>query len=637
MTRKTKAKQPKVLAKYMKKKLAIVFMVIVILLFGLNIRLAYINYKDSNAYAITVLGQQQYVTTMIPFRRGDILDRSGNVLATSVQVYNLVLDPYIMLSKSDYLEPTINALIQCFPQLEESDIREIISENKNSRYIVKLKQLTYNEIKDFQAMQDEDGDIQGVWFETEYKREYPYGIVGSDVVGFVYDGNVADWGLEGYYNDELNGTEGREYGYVNSDNVQEKIVKEAVDGNTVVSTIDLQIQNVIEKRLQEYIDQYHPKNAAIVVADPHTGEILGMTCNEEYDNNNPRDLSPWYTEEELKDMSDAEMFEVLNGIWRNFCVSDSYEPGSTMKPFTVAAAYEENLVTAGTTFECDGYESVGGWTIWCWEHGGHGTLNLTESLMQSCNDALMDIGRRLGATLSEQYQNLFGFGYLTGIDLPGETEGIVTSAERMDEATLVTNAFGQNINVNMIQMVAGFSALINGGYYYQPHLVSEIRTANGAVVKQNDSILMKQVITEETSEYIRYALRETAEEGTGNRATVEGYICGGKTGTGETFDENGERSSEEYVISFIGYAANEEDYPEIVCYVLADGAQGLADPTDNGSTCTLWRNVMTDLMPIINVYSVEENGGAAGTVSTDADSGADADGDADADGAGTEG
>lgn len=617
MAGKTKAKQPKVLAKYMKKKLAIVFMVIVLLLFGLNIRLAYINYKDSDAYAVTVLGQQQYVTTMLPFRRGDILDRNGNILATSIQVYNLVLDPYIMLSDSDYLEPTVKALIQCFTQLEESDIRGIISENKNSRYIVKLKQLTYDEIKDFQAMQDEDRDIQGVWFETEYKREYPYGIVGSDVVGFVYDGNVADWGLEGFYNDELNGIDGREYGYVNSDNMQEKIVKAAVDGNTVVSTIDLQIQNVIEKRLQEYIDTYHPKNVAIVVADPNNGEILGMTCNEEYDNNNPRDLSQWYTEEEMDAMSDAEMFDVLNGIWRNFCVSDSYEPGSTMKPFTVAAAYEENLVTANTTFDCDGYESVGGWNIWCWDHGGHGTINLAESLMQSCNDALMDIGRRLGTNMSEEYQNLFGFGYLSGIDLPGETEGIVTSAGNMDEATLVTNAFGQNLNVNMIQMVAGFSALINGGYYYQPHIVSEVKSANGAVVKQNDSILMKKLITADTSEYIRYALRRTAEEGTGDRATVEGYICGGKTGTGEKFDENGNRSEDEYVISFIGYAANEEDNPEIVCYVLADAPQGLADPTDNDSTCKLWRNVMTDLMPIVGIYSIGENAGIPAATATD--------------------
>lgn len=618
MARKTKAKQPRVLAKYMKKKLAIVFMVIVLLLFGLNIRLAYINYKDSDAYAVTVLGQQQYVTTMLPFRRGDILDRNGNILATSIQVYNLVLDPYIMLSKSDYLEPTVKALVQCFPQLEEADIRGIVSENKNSRYIVKLKQLTYDEIKDFQAMQDEDNDIQGVWFETEYKREYPCGIVGSDVVGFVYDGNVADWGLEGYYNDELNGIDGREYGYVNSDNIQEKIVKEAVDGNTVVSTIDLQIQNVIEKRLQEYIDKYHPKNVALVVADPNTGEILGMTCNEEYDNNNPRDLSMWYTEKQLEAMSDEDMFEALNGIWRNFCVSDSYEPGSTMKPFTVAAAYEENLVTAGTTFKCDGYEKVGGWNIWCWDHGGHGTLDLAGSLMESCNDALMDIGRRLGTNMSEEYQNLFGFGYLSGIDLPGETEGIVTSAENMDEATLVTNAFGQNLNVNMIQMVAGFSALINGGYYYQPHIVSKVQSANGAVVKQNDSILMKKIITEDTSEYIRYALRKTAEEGTGDRATVEGYLCGGKTGTGEKFDENGNRSDDEYVISFLGYAANEEDYPEIVCYALADAPQGLADPTDNDSICKLWRNVMTDLMPIVGIYSIEENAGVSAATATNA-------------------
>lgn len=605
----TKRKKRTSIRKNMNDRRTIIFMIIVVALLGLMIRLWWISHIDRDDYTIRVLNQQQYSTRMIPFRRGDIIDRNGNLMATSVEVYNLVLDPFIILDKDhNYLDPTIQAVVDCFPDLlDATKLRQEVLANPESRYEVQLKKLTYEQTKAMREAMAENDEIQGVWFETEYERKYPLGIIGSDVIGFTYEGNLAEWGLEGYYNDVLNGMDGREYGYVNRDNQQEKIIRNPVHGSTIRSTIDLHIQGILEKHLEAYIKKYNPDNVAIIVADPNNGEILGMTCNDQYDSNNPRDLSAWYTDKEIEALSDQEVVNIFSKRWRNFCISDSYEPGSTMKPFTVAACYEEQLVNAKSTFDCDGSELIGGWTIYCWDHGGHGILDLAGSLMESCNDALMVMGQRLGNDLTEHYQNLFGFGYQTGIDMPGEAEGIFVKAENMDEATLVTNAFGQNINVNMIQMVAGFSALINGGYYYQPHMVSEITSATGTVEKENAPELVKKVISEDTSEYIRYAMKRTAEDGTGSRAAVEGYLCGGKTGTGEKFGEDGQRVSDQYVISFLGYAGNDENEPEVVCFVVCDYPKGLADPTDNTSACHLWRDVMAEVMPYLGIYTIEEN------------------------------
>lgn len=583
----------KIFNKSMKVRAAIVFCVVVLLLLLLVCRLYFIEQVKGDAYSITVLNQQQYTSTILPFRRGNITDAGGNLLATSVKVYNLIVDCYVMLYKEDYVDPSIEALTSCF-ELEESQLRTLLAEYPDSRYNVMLKGLSYDEIKEFLSLQEDNANIKGVWFEEEYKRKYPYGSLASNVIGFVYSGDYAEWGLEGYYNSELNGTDGRKYGYMNQDNVQESVVTDPVDGYDLETTIDIYIQSIVENKIAEWIEAYNPKNVAVVIQNPNTGGILAMACNEGYDLNNPRDLSPFYTEEEIAQMKeDGEELSALYTIWRNFCISDVYEPGSTAKVLTVASALEEGIVTPASTFYCDHGEKIGGWFIKC--TGTHGTITLKESLMYSCNDALMAIGGMLGTSVFTDYQNRFNLGMKTAIDLPGEDAGLTYSADSMDSVTLATNAFGQNFNVTMVQMISAFSSVINGGNYYQPYLVQKITNASGNTVKTAEPVLVKKTVTTETSEFIRQALQATVEEGTGKKAAVEGYTVGGKTGTAQKSD----KTESVYILSFMGFAP--VDDPQIVCYVIVDEPD--VENNDSSSYASmLWSNIMTEVLPYLNIY-----------------------------------
>jgi len=577
--------------KSMKLRAAIVFVGVILLLVLLNIRLYYLNQVKGDDYSIRVLNQQQYSSTILPFKRGDITDANGNLLATSVKVYNLILDPYIMYSDEDYLEPTVATLVQCF-ELDETELRTTLESRKESRYVVSIKKLSYDAIKEFLAMQDENDNIKGVWFEEEYERKYPYSTLASDVIGFVYSGNYAEWGLEGSYNDVLNGTDGRKYGYMNQDNVQESVTIAPTNGYNLVTTIDLNIQTIVEKHIADWVEQYNPLNVAVVIQHPNNGEILAMASKTNYDLNNPRDLSGYYTEEEIAAMSAEEQLTALNEIWRNFCVSDIYEPGSTAKPLTVASALEEGLVTENSTFTCDRGEKIGGWTIRCTKE--HGLITLAELLMYSCNDATMAIAAREGKDIFTDYQTRFNLGLKTGIDLPGEGSGLTYSANDMDSTTLATNSFGQNFNVTMVQMTSAFSSVINGGNYYEPHLVKQITNENGNTVTSIDQTLVKKTVTEETSRFIKAALARTVIDGTGKAAAVDGYTVGGKTGTAQKSD----KTEAVYILSFLGFAP--VDDPQVVCYVIVDEPD--VENNDSSSYASrLWSNIMTEVLPYMNI------------------------------------
>ena len=581
----------------MSRTLTVLYLGILAVLFALCVIIAKINRDKGDDYTITVLNQQNNTSRKIPYKRGDIIDRNGYTLATSVKVYNLILDAKMMLEKKEYLEATVSALVKSF-DLNETELRETINANKDSRYIVALKGIEYEKVKPFQELQKDtknNPDIMGVWFETEYVRKYPYNELGSKVIGFTNSGNSADWGIEGYYCDELNGVDGREYGYVNSDNNMEKVIRNATNGYNITSTLDMEIQKIVEKKIKDYKKETKAKRIAVMIADPNTGEILSMADDMSYDLNNPRDLSDFFSKKELKKMSDEDQLNELNKLWRCYCINDSFEPGSTAKPFTVAAALEEGLVSTNDTFYCDGSENVGGWNIHC--SGTHGTLTLEGTIVNSCNDALMQIGAKLGASTFSNYQTRFGFGVRTGIDLSGETPGLVYDEKDINSSTLATNAFGQNFTVNMMQIEAGFCSLVNGGNYYQPRVVREIVDEKGNVIKNFSKTLIKQTITQDTCDFERKALRETVLSGTGFRAEVPGYTVGGKTGTAE----KSPRGSGEYVLSFIGAVPIED--PQVVCYVVVDTPE--KDP-DNSAYATIFYNkIMSEVLPYLNVPKTE--------------------------------
>lgn len=585
----------------MKTKFIIVFILFLVALFGLNVRLSFINMKKGDNYTIQVLAQQQDTDKTLAFKRGDILDRNNVALASSVKVYNLILDPNIILSDKDYLEPTVKALASCFEQLTEEDLIKTIKSKKNKSYVVELKQLTYEETEDFLKLQkneDKDPDyenIKGVWFEEAYERKYPYSTLASDVIGFSDSADAGAVGLEQYYNDYLVGNNGREYGYMNSDNVLETVIKEPKNGYNLTTTIDLNIQTIVEKYIAQYKTDYSPKNIAVIIADPNTGEILAMASDKGYDLNNPRDISAYYTSEQISAMTNDEVVQNLNAIWKNYCVSDVYEPGSTAKSFTIAEALEENIIAKDQTFICDGFEQIGGTRINCWKTAGHGELNVKTALMQSCDDVLMQIAAIGGSDLFTKYQSIFGFGSYTGIDLPAEERGLIYNAEDMKPIDLASNSFGQNFNVTMVQMVAGFSSLINGGYYYQPHLVKQITDTDGKVVKNIDKILVKKTITADTSDFLKDALLGVVTDGTGKAAAVEGYQVGGKTGTAEKQP----RSEKRYLLSFMGFAP--ADDPKVVCYTIVDDAQ-VADNDSSSYASGLFSQIMTEVLPYMNIY-----------------------------------
>ena len=639
-----KQQKPQRFSVKMQKKLVVLFIFVLLAFAGLCARLVWITREKGTQYQKNVLSQQRYDSTSIPFRRGDIVDTKGTKLAVSEKVYNLVIDSKVMLDREEYLEPTMQALGANF-DLDMTAIREYVTTHETSSWYVPLRRLTYEEISGFQAAALENSNIKGVWFEEEYKRVYPNGSLAADVIGFTNTDNVGSYGLEEYYNDTLNGINGREYGYLNDDSNLERTIKAAIDGNTIHSTLDLNIQSIVEKYLKQFNEEHKDavregngaENVGCVIMEVDTGNVLAMASYPTFDLNNVRSTDSLigsimveeitnangYQEirktdtvmnaEVISAMSEDQIFLNLNNLWKNFCITNTYEPGSTIKPFTVAAALEDGSVTANSTFECNGYMEVGGHKIKChsYRSGGDGTVRLQDAIAWSCNVALMKIGQAMGPEEFCRFQEVFNFGLKTNVDLAGEarTASLVYKADDMKSADLATNSFGQNFNVTMIQMITGFCSLINGGYYYEPHMVDKITNASGATVQNIEPRVLKQTVSESTSELIRqYCRAVVMEEGgdrrTGKTARPAGYAIGGKTGTAETIDERThKRSEDEYVVSFIGYAP--ADDPQIAIYVVVDRAN--AEKQDDAKFATsIVRNVLTEVLPYMNIFMTEE-------------------------------
>ncbi len=607
--------------KRMQKKLIVMFSVIAVLLTGLIGRLMYIEYTSGDKYEKIVLSQQEYDSQTIPYQRGDIVDSKGTVLATSIAVYNVILDCSVMTSKEEYIEPTIQALASCFEDLDSSTLYGYAKDQKDSRYIVLKKKASYEEIQPFVEMQeaaDEKGkklnpNIKGVWFEKEYQREYPYGALASSIVGFTASGNVGVNGLEQYYNETLNGVDGREYGYLNTDNNFEKTIKAAKNGNTVISTIDSHIQSVVEQKIADFNEAYTgnfregepgASHVGVLIMNPNNGDVLAMANYPNYDLSNPRDLSAYYTQEEIDAMDEDTQMDALNKIWQNFCTTYTYEPGSTAKPFTVAAGLETGKVSTGDSFYCDGYEHVGGHDIHCVNRSGHGMETLEQTLMNSCNDAMMQISYRLGSDIFTKYQQIFGFGQRTGIDLPGEarTDSLIYTADNMGPVDLATNAFGQNFNTTMIQLATAYCSLVNGGSFYQPHVVKRITDEAGNTISEVSPTLLRETVSKSTSDALKQYMYSTVTGGTAVTAKVDGYSMGGKTGTAQKAGRDGVN----YLVSFIGFAPVEN--PQLVIYCVVD-EPNVAEQFHSTYAQNIVREILEEVLPYMNIYRDEETTG----------------------------
>ena len=620
----------------MQKKLVVLFILLLLMFIGLTVRLVWITRENETEYQKQVLSQQQYTSTTIPYRRGNILDVKGTRLATSEKVYNLVIDAKVMNYRSQYLEPTLKALSEHF-DLDMDEVREHVTKNKSSSWYVPLRQLTYEEISGFQEAQSADSNIQGVWFEEEYRRIYPYSSLAADVIGFSGRDNVGKYGLEEYYNDILNGINGREYGYLNDDLTLERNVKSAVDGYDLHITIDANLQMMVEKYLKQFNDEQKDsftsgngaENVGCVMMNVNPGEVLAMASSPTYDLNDVRNTDSLLgtrlleevtnaagykeirktdtviTQEVLDTLSEDQLYVNLNYLWQNYCITGTYEPGSTAKPFTVAAALEDGAIAPDLNLECNGVMEIGDYDIKC-HNGPEGWLTLEQAVANSCNVSMMKIAQALGKDEFCEFQQIFNIGLKTNIDLAGEarTASLVYVADNMGPTDLATNSFGQNFNVTMIEMIAGFCSLINGGYYYEPHVVNKITNVNGATVQNIEPRVLKQTISESTSELIRQYCKAVVEYGTGKTARPAGYMIGGKTGTAETIDPNTHKRSEtEHVVSFIGYAP--ADDPQVAIYVVVDRPN--TDKQGNARFATkIVRNILTEALPYLNIFMTEE-------------------------------
>ena len=586
--------------RFSRKMCITVFLVFCVCLFTFGVllfKIYRINSKDGDRYRKEALSQQSYTNTVLNYQRGDVKDRNNTTLAVSVRKYDLVLEPRTLGKDEKKKQATVDAIAKTFG-VASSVVEEVIQKKPNSMYehIDGLKELPAKKVDKFKK-QIKKERLEGVWFEEVYKRNYPLKTVGASIIGFMNSNNQGTYGVEEQYNSVLNGTTGREYGYFDSNMNLQRTIKEAKDGNSVVLTIDANVQKIIEDEIADFQKNgTGAKTIAMMVMNPKNGEILAMASNSTFDLNDPQNLASMYSEQKIAAMTDKEKNENLLSMWSNFCVGSAYEPGSTFKPFTIAAALDENIISGKSTFQCNGVKKVADREIHCSNRNGHGMLDLRHALMESCNAALMDIGLGLGRNKFSKYNKLYGFGQRTGVDLPGETSGLIHTKEELNPVELATSSFGQTQTVTMVQMLSGFSSLINGGNYYQPHLVKEIQNSNGDVVKTIDPVVVKRTTSEDTSSKLRSYLKSTVEEGTAAPAQVKGYSIGGKTGTAEKRPV----SAKKYLVSFIGCEPAED--PEVAYYVIIDEPH-VKDQAHSTYATEFSSKVMKRVLPFLGQYA----------------------------------
>lgn len=584
-------------------------------------KIIWINTHSGSAYKQQVLTQQGYTSKVIPYKRGDIVDTNGTILATDKKVYDLILEPANIVEYEKKKEATISALKQFFGFTDE-EVAGFLS-NEKSYYVVAKKGVEYEEVQKFEEYCNSEAgaNVVGIYYEERYVRVYPNKELACHLLGFTVSGNVGMYGVEEYYNSELNGTNGREYSYLNEDYGVTKSIEAATNGNNLVTSIDANIQKIVEEKVKAKLEEEDAKNISVIVMNPNNCQILALYNSHTFDPNDAYDLdSTQYqfdTEEELEESgfssfedfkqngTDEQHVDALYKVWRNFPVSDVFEPGSTYKTFTISGALEEGVITPQDTFFCDGGEQVEDYYINCHAHeyGGHGMLDLSGALEKSCNDALMQIAAKEGVSMFDKYQILFGFGQSTNVDLPGEPSDsslstLVYHADNMHAVELATSSFGQGVTTSMMQVATAFCSAINGGYYYEPSVVQRIEDDNGNIVENREPVLVRRTISEDVSAEMRQFLKSVVTDGTGKKAAVEGYEIGGKTGTAEKLP----RGNGKYILSFIGFAPVEN--PQVVIYVVADEPEL---QSGSGEAAHLFSDIAAEIFPYMNIYKTDES------------------------------
>ena len=588
------------------------------------------------------LGQQMR-TERIGAKRGDILDTNGKALAKNSTIYQICVSPGDLKIKvgenADKMKEKRSAVIKCLEEIlgcNPDTVAEAL-DNTASFYVVVKKKV---EQDDYQRLMQEVNakDLKNVIFGEEMTwRRYPYGSLASTVLGFTNNDNVGAAGLESYYEKTLAGTPGRivslrtQGGAVMP--MQYEQTYDAKNGNTLVLTIDEQIQHYLEKNLEIAVSEHRVKNRVTgIIMDVETAAILAMTTKPDFDPNDPYTITDpdWLqqlqeaqeesfqqesvarTEEEraaAKKIYTDKLWVARNTLWRNKAVSDPYEPGSVFKIMTLSTALETGAATVNSHYNCIGYVEVAGRKIHChvWNsrHSGHGDQDLTQATMNSCNPAFIRIGQSIGTARFSEYFSNFGLTQGTDIDLPGEANSIYHA--RLSDADLASSAFGQTNKLTPIQLITACCAAVNGGKLMQPYVVKQVVDSDGNVVSNTASFVKRQVISEKTSEEVRGILEKVVSEGSGRQARIPGYRIGGKTGTSEKLDQADSTTGDiPHILSFFGFAP--ADDPKVACLVLLDEPD-VYNAWGSTIAAPIVGSILSDVLPHMGIepqYTAEE-------------------------------
>lgn len=583
------------------------FLPILIQLFNLQI----LKHEDYQAKAI----DQQVRDTVISPKRGTIYDRNLKALAVSASTETVYIAPK-SIAKGDTETMTLVAseLSRILGVSQETLMKKMQAENYYEVVKRQVEQEQADEVRKFIT----DNKLSCVALAEDSKRYYPYGSFAAHVIGFTdIDGKGIE-GVEAYYNDILMGMPGRIITLKNAQGTDmpfkyEKYI-DARNGYNLVLTIDEGVQHFVEKHLENAVNEYKVGNrATAIVMNVNTGEILAMATYPAYDLNSPREITDEALLQELSGLTGADytkrQMEIWQASWRNKAIADTYEPGSVFKIMTLSMALEENKTSLNDTFYCPGYKVVAGTRISCWKYGGHGSETLQQGICNSCNPVFMELGARVGGGTFYDYVKAFGFMEKTGIDLYGEATGIFHSRSVIENGAveLAVSSFGQTFKVTPLQLITAISAVVNGGKLLEPRIASKVIDDDGNVIKTFDTVVKRQVISEEVSATMRMLVENVVADGTGRNAAVKGYRIGGKTGTSEKIDEKNEEGvADKRVSSFCGFAP--ADDPQIAILLMMD-EPGVAVVSGGVIAAPTVGKMFADILPYLGImpqYTEEE-------------------------------
>lgn len=542
---------------YNKKKILVVFLCAVTVILALVGRLVYLMVFDAEYYQKKAEALHERERE-IKAARGEIIDTNGTVLATNKTVCTIS----VIHSQITDSEQVIQALAQTLEMEEETVRKKVEKVSSMERIKTNVDKETGDKIRDM--------ELDGVKVDEDFKRYYPYNELASKVLGFTGGDNQGIIGLEVKYEEYLKGINGMILTTTDARGVELEGVAEdrlePVAGNTLQISLDYNIQTYAQQMAEKVMEEKQADKVAILLMNPQNGEILAMVNVPEFALNDPFTLN---TGEESSNMSDEEKQDALNQMWRNGCINDTYEPGSTFKIITASACLEEGVVHLDDSFSCPGYRIVEDRKIRCHKVGGHGAETFVQGIQNSCNPVFIDIGLRLGVDNFYKYFQQFGLLNLTGVDLPGEAGTIMHKKENIGLVELATMSFGQSFQVTPIQMATTVSSLVNGGRRITPHFGVRVLDSDGNEVEEFQYEEKKDIVSEETSATMRMLLESVVSEGSGKNAYIEGYEIGGKTATSQTLP----RSANKYISSFIGFAP--ADHPQVLGMCIIYNPQGV--------------------------------------------------------------